>query len=177
MDFAPAWQPKAAARLFNDGASADGRVCRPEATPGTPGEWKMADPALSTLTDCTSQYGLGRLKRRREFLRAANAPAWKTRGVIVQAHKRDDQAPARVGFTVTRRLGNAVRRNRIRRRMREAVRLTPSQRFLDGCDYVFIGRMQAHDEQFTKLMEDIDHALEHLNKGQSNHHFRRRPGK
>ncbi len=120
---------------------------------------------------------MDRLTRRCEFLQAANAPSWKTRSVIVQARQRGDEAPARIGFTVTKKLGNAVRRNRIRRRLREAVRLASLQRFQNGFDYVFIGRQSAQNRPFTMIIEDIDQALEHLNKGQSNHSFPRRQRK
>ena len=118
-----------------------------------------------------------RLKRRSDFLKASHAPSWRTRSVIVQAHQRDDEAPARVGFTVTRKLGNAVQRNRIRRRIKEAVRQTGSHRFVTGTDYVIIGRQAARDRVFAMLMRDIDHALEQLNKGHTNHRFPRRAGR
>ena len=120
---------------------------------------------------------MDRLKHRREFLKASNAPAWKTPSVIVQACERGDEAPARTGFTVTKKLGNAVARNRIRRRLKEAVRLVCRKQFGTGTDYVFIGRQMARERPFNLLMEDIDQALEHLNKGQSNHTFPRRIAK
>ena len=120
---------------------------------------------------------MDRLKHRREFLKASNAPAWKTPGVIVQACQRGDEAPARAGFTVTKKLGNAVARNKIRRRIKEAVRLVAKDKFATGTDYVFIGRQMARDRSFNLLMEDIDQALEHLNNGQTNHRFARRIAK
>jgi ribonuclease P protein component len=120
---------------------------------------------------------MNRLKRRREFLRAGRGLAWKARSVIMQAYARDDEAPARVGFTVTRKLGNAVERNRIRRRLKEAVRLLDPQKFMAGRDYVLIGRKMAEDRPFDAIMDDIDQALEQLNNGRSNHTFARRTGK
>ena len=72
---------------------------------------------------------MDRLKRRRDFLKTGKGPAWKARSVIVQARGRGDEDPARIGFTVTRKLGNAVRRNRIRRRLKEAVRLIDPAQF------------------------------------------------
>jgi len=117
---------------------------------------------------------MDRLTRRREFLKAGSAPAWKSPSVIVQAYQRGDDDPARVGFTVTKKLGNAVRRNRIRRRLKEAVRLTEASRFSAGTDYVFIGRQTAREQPFDELMAEIDKALEKLNTGQSNHRFQRR---
>lgn len=84
------------------------------------------------------------------------------RGVVVQRRERGDDAPPRVGFTATRRLGGAVTRNRIRRRLKEAVRLSSSSRLDKGCDYVFIGRAAGLDRPFAKLEADVREALERL---------------
>ena len=92
----------------------------------------------------------------------------------MQARRRDDEASARVGFTVTRKLGNAVKRNRIRRRLKEAVRLVDPRRLENGTDYVFIGRQMAQDRNFGAILGDIDQALEQLNNGHTNHTFSRR---
>jgi ribonuclease P protein component len=62
-----------------------------------------------------------RLKRRGEFLAAARAASRAAPGVVVQMRRRGDEGAARVGFTVTKKLGGAVERNRIRRRIKEAV--------------------------------------------------------
>jgi len=137
----------------------------------------MISPATACLPGSYVPSIMDRLTRRREFLKASGAPSWKARGVIVQALQRGDQAPARTGFTVTKKLGNAVVRNRIRRRLKEAVRLIAPEHFAAGTDYVFIGRQMALERSFELLMEDIDQALEHLNKGQSNHRFPRRIAK
>ncbi len=137
----------------------------------------MISPAVQLAPDIHGLLFMDRLKRRAEFLKAANAPSWKTRSVIVQARKRGDDAPARSGFTVTKKLGNAVARNRIRRRLREAVRLTSPARFQAGTDYVFIGRQMLQDRPFNLLLQDVDQALEHLNKGETNHQFPRRTPK
>jgi ribonuclease P protein component len=65
-----------------------------------------------------------RLKRRAEFLRvAAKGRKVATHGLVLQALTRDDNQPARIGFTVTKKLGGAVVRNRARRRLKEAARL------------------------------------------------------
>ena len=66
-------------------------------------------------------------------------------------------------------------RNRIRRRIKEAVRMTSRLRFIDGHDYVFIGRQMAASMPFDAMCQDIDTALERLNAGQSNHQFSNRP--
>ena len=85
--------------------------------------------------------GPGRLTRRAEFLRAAaKGRKAATTGVVVQALPREDAGPARLGFTVTKKIGNAVIRNRTRRRLKEAARLVLAEQPVSGVDLVLIGR-------------------------------------
>lgn len=86
--------------------------------------------------------------------------------VVIQSRKRDDDAPARVGFTCTKKLGNAVMRNRIRRRMKEAARLSMPEIALPAYDYVLIGRISAEKRDFDLLRKDIISALTKLHAGQ-----------
>ena len=64
-------------------------------------------------------------------------------------------AGARFGFTATKKLGNAVTRNRIRRRLKEAVRIVAPGRARDGCDYVLIAREAAASRPFAALELDL----------------------
>ena len=85
--------------------------------------------------DCT------RLTRRAEFLRVAKSGRKAAvHGLVLQALARDDINPARLGFTVTKKVGNAVIRNRTRRRLREAARLLLKATPVQGMDLVLIGR-------------------------------------
>jgi ribonuclease P protein component len=103
-----------------------------------------------------------RLKLRRDFVAASKAAYQSTPGIVVQARNRDDSDPPRVGFTCTKKLGNAVIRNRIRRRMREAVRLAMAAHAKPGYDYVLIGRSAAENRTFEALQKDIISALDRL---------------
>jgi ribonuclease P protein component len=102
----------------------------------------------------------GRLTRRAEFLRAAakgrKAPM---PGLVLQALPRDDTAPARLGFTVTKKIGNAVIRNRTRRRLKEAARLVLAAQPVSGADLVLIGREGTRKRKFDVLQNDIRRAL------------------
>jgi ribonuclease P protein component len=101
-----------------------------------------------------------RLKRRAEFLRVASrGRKAAVHGLVLQAMARGDENPARIGFTVTKKVGNAVIRNRTRRRLKEAVRLLLQQRVVTGTDLVLIGRDTTRDRPFTELMNDLDRAL------------------
>ena len=104
--------------------------------------------------------GSGRLTRRAEFLRAAaKGRKAATTGVVVQALPREDHGPARLGFTVTKKIGNAVIRNRTRRRLKEAARLVLDEHPVSGVDLVLIGREATRGRSFVGLQEDLRRAL------------------
>jgi len=103
----------------------------------------------------------GRLKRRAEFLHAAAAGRKAAvGGVVLQALTRTDEQPARLGFTVTKKVGNAVVRNRTRRRLKEAARLLLAGHPLSGVDLVLIGRDSTRKRNFRVLQDDLRKALE-----------------
>lgn len=118
---------------------------------------------------------VGRLRKRAEFLKVAGARAkWATPGLILQARRRpDDEATGaaagqiRVGFTVSRKVGNAVRRNRARRRLRAVVREVLPTCGRPGTDYVVIGRRATTERPFAALSEDLRAALRHLGRART----------
>ncbi len=116
---------------------------------------------------------IGRLKTRPEFLKvAATGAKWVTPGLVLQARRRPaSTGPAtatgtdvgaervRVGFTVSRKVGNAVRRNRARRRLRAAATEVLPEHGRAGCDYVLIGRAGTLDRRYADLIADLRTAL------------------
>ncbi len=106
-----------------------------------------------------------RLKRRAEFLRvAAKGRKAPMPGLVLQAFAREDDDPARLGFTVTRKVGNAVVRNRTRRRLKEAARLVLRDQAarnepLRGVDLVLVGREGTRKRDFRALIDDIGRAI------------------
>jgi ribonuclease P protein component len=80
-------------------------------------------------------------------------------GLVLQALARDDQGPARIGFTVTKKVGNAVIRNRTRRRLKEAARLLLREQAVSGVDLVVIGRDATRGRPFMDLIDDLRRAL------------------
>lgn len=103
----------------------------------------------------------GRLKRRPEFLRVASSgKKAAVGGVVLQALPRQDSQPARLGFTVTKKVGNAVVRNRTKRRLRAAARLLLAERPVVGVDLVLIGRDSTRKRNFIALQGDIRRALD-----------------
>jgi ribonuclease P protein component len=108
---------------------------------------------------------LGRLPNRRDFLRVQAGRRCAMPGFVLQAAP----APAelslpsvRVGFTVSRKVGNAVARNRVRRRLREVARMViPAQARAD-LDYVLVGRQAALARDFAALRQELFEALKRL---------------
>lgn len=101
-----------------------------------------------------------RLRRRADFLRvSAKGRRVAVHGLVLQALSRGDDCAARVGFTVTKKVGNAVTRNRIRRRLKEVTRLVLQQRPVVGVDLVLIGREATTGRPFAELMGDLGRAL------------------
>jgi ribonuclease P protein component len=106
-----------------------------------------------------------RLRQRADFLAAASGTRVPAAGFVLQARKRTDSGPARFGFTVSKKVGNAVERNRVRRRLREVVRLTAANRTRAGHDYVLIGRRAALQLPFVRISKDLDGALQRVHEG------------
>jgi len=125
---------------------------------------------------------VGRLKTRPQFLKVAAARRkWVTPGLVLQAARRqhgsDRAAPeslpetgepgdVRVGFTETRKVGNAVTRNRAKRRLRAAAAEVFPRCGRAGTDYVVIGRLGTLTRPFDALLSDLEQAIEKLERPQ-----------
>ena len=107
---------------------------------------------------------IGRLKTRAEFLHVRGGARFTAPSLVLQARRRDsgeaeERHLARFGFTATKSLGGAVVRNRARRRLKEAVRLTGPTLAVEGYDYVLIAREGTVQRRFTELIRDLERAL------------------
>jgi ribonuclease P protein component len=108
-----------------------------------------------------------RLRQRADFLAAATGSKAPVGGFVLQALQRRKDGPMRVGFTVSKKVGNAVERNRVRRKLREVVRLAPASQMQPGHDYVLIGRRAALQMPFDRLAEDFRRALARVHAGKA----------
>ena len=104
-----------------------------------------------------------RLKRRAEFLRVASqGRKTPTPGMVLQVLRRGDADPARLGFTVTKKVGNAVVRNRTKRRLRAAASVLLAQQPVSGVDMVLIGRDGTRSRRFALLVDDLRRSMAKL---------------
>ncbi|WP_417320025.1 ribonuclease P protein component [Emcibacter sp.] len=107
------------------------------------------------------------LKKRSDFLRIARAnKKWVAPGMIVQTCPQPEGVKAgdgiRVGYTTSKKVGNAVVRNRARRRLREVVRKVLAEKGRAGQDYVLIARAGIQDRSFDDLIRDLKWSLKRL---------------
>lgn len=110
---------------------------------------------------------VGRLKRRSEFLRLRGGARWATAGFVLETRPRSGDPVdtlARFGFTVTKRLGKAVQRNRYRRLLKEAVRLSASDLVRPAHDYVLIARDGIAGRSLATLRRDLELALARVHR-------------
>ncbi len=110
------------------------------------------------------------LKKRPEFLRIRGGRRWSGRPFLIECKPRstnpDGVGVARIGFTVTKKLGNAVTRNRIRRRLKSAAAALAPEFADPTCDYVVLARGAALDYAFQDICNDMRAAFKKLKSNQ-----------
>ncbi len=116
------------------------------------------------------------LKRRADFLRIRGGNRWSCGAFVIETKQRntgkvggDVNAPAaacgsRIGYTVTKRIGNAVIRNRVKRRLRAAVASLEPNELRADCDYVLIARPGALKRAFVDLTNDLRAGLASIHR-------------
>ena len=100
-----------------------------------------------------------RLTHRADYLSVASGIRASAGGFVLHARARNDTRPPRFGFTVAKKVGNAPERNRVRRRLKEMVRVAAVNRARAGFDYVLIGRRAALGMRFSQLIGEFEGAL------------------
>jgi ribonuclease P protein component len=142
-------RPQAASRLpqpHGDGGRAQGAERTPRARP---------QEAQRLIT----------IKKRADFLAANGGLRATTPGFVLLVRDRNDDDPRmRVGFTVTKKIGGAVVRNRMKRRFRALAREILAARGFPGADHVIIGRAKGIERDFALLRAELGGALDRLRK-------------
>jgi ribonuclease P protein component len=107
---------------------------------------------------------MDRLRQRADFLAVAGGPRMSSPAFVVQRRARGDDGPVRFGFTVTKKVGTATERNRIRRRLRELVKRLDEGSVRPHSDYVLVGRRAALAADFAAMLDDLRAALRRLER-------------
>ena len=150
------------------GAQAPSWISPPAEDQGWPqGAGRQASARAQAAERLTSdpRSSMERLRQRADFLAAATGARAPVSGFVLQALNRREDGPVRVGFTVSKKVGNAAERNRVRRRLRAMVRVAEKAPLRPGYDYVLIGRRQALQLPFDRLIEDFARALGRVHAG------------
>lgn len=109
--------------------------------------------------------GYSIIKKRSDFLAANRGKRYATPGfVLLVSDRRDEDPEIRLGITITKKVGNAVVRNRMRRRFRELAREMLANKGKAGADHVLIGRDGGIEKDFAELRADMARALDKLAK-------------
>jgi len=152
----PAWAGCGSSRA---GGQRVASAFRPS-SPARPAACEVAAPTM----------GIATLKRRAEFLRVRGGKRYASANFVLEGRARHPAQQglasgdsARFGFTVTKKIGGAVVRNRIRRRLKEALRSIAPRAALPGHDYVLIARVAAAACDFEDLKSDLARALQKVN--------------
>ena len=115
--------------------------------------------------------GVERLKKRADFLRVASVRRkWAAPGLVLQAAcdaAEKENGRVRVGVTVTKKVGNAVVRNRVKRRLRAVASQLIPEYATPGWDYVLIGRHKTINRDFNKLQADLIAAIKNVSPRQN----------
>ena len=139
---------------------------RPQPSVGQPGgDLNAGSGDLSVRSgdkgDKEAGVRVGVIRKRRDFLALRHGKKAHAPGFLMAARRNARNGPdeARLGLTVTKKLGGAVVRNRIRRRLRAAAREVFPGAAAPGVDYVLIARPPALERDYRALLDDLERAL------------------
>ncbi|MER0238601.1 ribonuclease P protein component [Fulvimarina sp. MAC8] len=118
----------------------------------------------------------GRLTKRSEFLAARRGRRLNGPYFFIETHLRGDEEAPRFGLTVTKKVGNAVVRNRIKRRLREAIRTAASTEMKNGVDYVIVARRDVLDVAFETLKDELSRRFSRIDPVKSGPSRKQRTG-
>jgi ribonuclease P protein component len=130
-----------------------------------PRAWPQKAVGLITEKADRDMRGYSIIKKRADFLAANRGKRYATPGfVLLVKDRQDDEPTIRLGITITKKVGNAVVRNRMRRRFRELAREMLADKGKAGADHILIGRDGGIERDFAELRADMARALDKLGR-------------
>ena len=127
--------------------------------PGGPPEPRPQAPVGLT------PHAIARLTRRADYLAANGGLRLATPGFVLLVRPRGDEDPAiRLGITVSKKVGGAVVRNRMKRRFRSLARAVLPETGISGADHVLVGRAGGIERPFAELRAELEQALGRLQR-------------
>jgi ribonuclease P protein component len=136
----------------------------------------MSGPATSKDPQRSPPHGrIPTLKRRGEFLRIRGGGRWSSPAFVLEGKPREaspgesiENGP-RFGFTITKQMGNAVERNRMRRRLKAAISVLKAEHARTDYDYVVVARRPVLDNAFPSLVADLTKAFARVHAAPKGH--------
>ncbi len=114
----------------------------------------------SPRTGPEETFRLTTIRQRKDFLAANSARRVATPGFVLLVRRRDDASAAmRLGITVTKKIGNAVARNRMKRRFRALAQAVIAAGGVEGADHILIGRAGGVERDYSTLLNELSGAL------------------
>jgi ribonuclease P protein component len=139
--------------------------CWPQHPERSPRTWPQEAVGVSHSKADRDMRGYGIIKKRSDFLAANRGKRYATPGFVLLVKDRQDNDPAiRLGITITKKVGNAVVRNRMRRRFRALALEMLGDNGKAGADHVLIGRDGGIERDFAELRADLSRVLDKLGK-------------
>ncbi len=129
----------------------------------------MTNPQPQLIDNQDAVREIQVIRKRPDFLAANRGKRFVTPNFVLLAHKRHAEHPIapdtiRYGITVTKKIGNAVARNRMKRRFRSLLAELLPQYGMTGVDHIMIGRKEEKEQDFARMKTDLEKALKQLAK-------------
>ena len=105
---------------------------------------------------------IDKITKRQDYLRASKSKYFRSNSFIIQFYNRDDDLGPRYGVTATKKIGNAIKRNKAKRRIRNLVKDLLPKYGKSGYDYVFIAKENLINEDWEVLREESTSVLKDL---------------
>jgi ribonuclease P protein component len=125
--------------------------------------WGAGSDSRASCTRPQKAFRLIIIDKRRDFLAANSAKRAANSGfILLVRHRGDDSAVMRLGITVTKKIGNAVVRNRMKRRFRALAHAVLPSHGINGADHIMIGRISGIERDFGLLRQDLTRSLDKI---------------